>query len=940
MQKNNFSVSNRVVLLLALILLLLTIWSNWMLLDHITAAQLTGKASTGTVSICLLYTDLFKVILEKPAFGDVVGGNITLNTSIEYNPSYNIRAVEYYNDDLLIGNATSALSLNATYNSYVNLFDTLSLTDRNCYYEFSILVRANSSCDPIASRSNGRVSINNYDVEPSWNNFRNLWTTNFSALSNASALHEYAFVHNASIGISGVGLIHFPDETINFDAMNLDSHISVSHNRISIFSNNDNMRCLYLLNNSAPYNISLYNLTLANPAVMKNRAYCGSSCVITFSNQTEISFYINEMDDFTFSISEIPSFQMWDETDMNLSRHRKESVIFFVNYSNNYSSLPLNSPYISCKIRFFISGNFTPFYTMLFSNNSSLYGYNRSFETRNNYLWEAICNDSSDMYGPMNGTDYVNLTNWPPSFIRNISDQTWFQGMSLTGLNLNNYFNDSDDDTLTFSENLNLSYTPNIDVSITGEGIIIFTPQYTWYGVNFVVFNATDSIDIARSNTVQLVVQQQLQMPAEIPPLSGGGGGGGGGGGKCTPDWWCSPWSVCTRESNRTRSCLDLNNCGSNKGKPSEKESCTYVSACYNGFQDQVEDGIDCGGPCPPCATCSDQLLNCHHGSCEHKTDCGGPCPACPNCTDGIGNQNEIGIDCGGICQNNDCCNNTFFDLNLGEEDIDCGGPCKECEKPFIEVPKIIQKHRNMALITFIAILSLIFAFMLIRIAHPFISKYFAMLGWRIAAMRKRKTLVAPKQYNARMSLLEKLVDLEKKISDEQTDKLTNELFLAIRKYFKDIFQIDYEFSYEELIRELSRENIDPSLKMILASFFKKVSDIRFSGQDFSQVELQSLIDEARSIVRMTSKPTEDERQAELVSKKMKEQSMKLFGLDKIFSLISRAQLSVVKNDIAAAKNSYFKLIQEYNALPIARKEKVYDSIRRLYEEIKLFEKK
>ena len=49
-------------------------------------------------------------------------------------------------------------------------------------------------------------------------------------------------------------------------------------------------------------------------------------------------------------------------------------------------------------------------------------------------------------------------------------------------------------------------------------------------------------------------------------------------------------------------------------------------------------------------ATCFDNLKNCHDGSCEEGIDCGGPCKPCPSCSDGIQNQGEEGIDCGGPC--------------------------------------------------------------------------------------------------------------------------------------------------------------------------------------------------------------------------------------------------------------------------------------------------
>jgi hypothetical protein len=56
---------------------------------------------------------------------------------------------------------------------------------------------------------------------------------------------------------------------------------------------------------------------------------------------------------------------------------------------------------------------------------------------------------------------------------------------------------------------------------------------------------------------------------------------------------------------------------------------------CFDGLQN-CHDGsceilTDCGGPCPLCPTCSDDIKNCHvNGECEERIDCGGPCPPCP----------------------------------------------------------------------------------------------------------------------------------------------------------------------------------------------------------------------------------------------------------------------------------------------------------------------
>lgn len=51
---------------------------------------------------------------------------------------------------------------------------------------------------------------------------------------------------------------------------------------------------------------------------------------------------------------------------------------------------------------------------------------------------------------------------------------------------------------------------------------------------------------------------------------------------------------------------------------------------------------------CKDKETCDDAIMN----QDETGVDCGGVCDACATCTDGIRNQNETGVDCGGPCPN------------------------------------------------------------------------------------------------------------------------------------------------------------------------------------------------------------------------------------------------------------------------------------------------
>ncbi len=78
-----------------------------------------------------------------------------------------------------------------------------------------------------------------------------------------------------------------------------------------------------------------------------------------------------------------------------------------------------------------------------------------------------------------------------------------------------------------------------------------------------------------------------------------------------------------------------------------DDDTLSAPETCTDGIQNQDETGVDCGGVCTPCFTCNDGIQN---GD-ETDIDCGGSdCPACPTCDDGIQNGDETGVDCGGSC--------------------------------------------------------------------------------------------------------------------------------------------------------------------------------------------------------------------------------------------------------------------------------------------------
>ncbi|MFO7710405.1 MAG: hypothetical protein R6V53_01430 [Candidatus Woesearchaeota archaeon] len=199
-------------------------------------------------------------------------------------------------------------------------------------------------------------------------------------------------------------------------------------------------------------------------------------------------------------------------------------------------------------------------------------------------------------------------------------------------------------------------------------------------------------------------------------------------------------WNL-TNDGVMKRSCTWTTNCPDQMA-PRQKKQCDYKPTCNDGMKNChepsmiCEEGIDCGGPCAPCATCNDWKQNCvivdGERICEEGIDCGGVCEPCSTCDDGIKNcirlpnktlLCEDKIDCGGPCNPCSTCDDGIRNCHMlengsisCEEGIDCGGPCPKCMA--IEGPTGMDKD---TLLNIMLIAMVLFAggFLIYRLRKP-----------------------------------------------------------------------------------------------------------------------------------------------------------------------------------------------------------------------------
>ncbi|MEM3374547.1 MAG: hypothetical protein QXE31_04985, partial [Candidatus Woesearchaeota archaeon] len=496
--------------------------------------------------------------------------------------------------------------------------------------------------------------------------------------------------------------------------------------------------------------------------------------------------------------------------------------------------------------------------------------------------------------------------NDPPILVEHIPNQTIMQDTSIS-FDLDVYFFDYDNDPLTYTtipNSLN-----NIGYFIDSNNVITLTPISGWFGEEEIIFIAWDPYYAnATSNIVKIRVMPN-QQPQEQQVRGSGGSGSGSSGSmpQCLPQWYCRPFGKCEPDNLRRRECYDLNNCSTNLGKPNLTEPCIFESTCYDGFKGPDEEGVDCGGPCPPCGNCYDNICNndedCTKGLIDIP-DCGGSCKPCEY------GKKESCFDF--ICNNNEDCTRGLTEIP------DCGGPCQPCS--YLEQPK--KQGVDYGFYFFLFVLSSTLLFLAIK-SYPYL----------LNAMKKRRR----KYYEEKLlleakiseSIFDSILKLEDLIEIENIEKLILMLANIIRRYFKSLFNLRYEFTYEELIDEIKSRRISDTFKSVLINFFERSTEIEFSGKSVSKEEFRAMLSEFKQIVALTS-------EKELVEKESKVINNPLTKLDEMFFKINQAEILLRQRKINEAYFIYLRLINEYKLLQQSDKRKIHGFIARLYEEIKL----
>ncbi|MBN1544676.1 hypothetical protein JW898_04390 [Candidatus Woesearchaeota archaeon] len=276
-------ISNNALFVLAILLIAVNSYTFMVASKDV----ITGKAGSaaGTTMICIGV--LPNITEPSPGSPEIING--TYNTSL-WGSSVNF--VDFYYYYFGIVEQWFGTDYDAENDSYFNAtIDTTTIPDGNCNYR--IIARSVGICNTSVVKGSVSFTINNVDVEPIWNEFKNEFSTNFSNYTS------WVLMPEAHIVVPDAGRIVFTHR--NFDSADLDSMFNISYNNITISVSPLTYACFYDIN----YLLTFFNITqFAEPVVLRNGVPCGYQCYNFSYDSGDYSFYVRVAGNDTFTVAE------------------------------------------------------------------------------------------------------------------------------------------------------------------------------------------------------------------------------------------------------------------------------------------------------------------------------------------------------------------------------------------------------------------------------------------------------------------------------------------------------------------------------------------------------------------------------------------------------------------------------------------------------------
>jgi hypothetical protein len=199
--------------------------------------------------------------------------------------------------------------------------------------------------------------------------------------------------------------------------------------------------------------------------------------------------------------------------------------------------------------------------------------------------------------------------------------------------------------------------------------------------------------------------------------------------------------------------------------------------------------------------------------------------------------------------------------------------------------------------------------------------------------------------------ILKKAVEVKIKRILEKAFISEREAYDLVRDFFKKYLLIDYEFTTEELLKELRRVYVTPELHARIKLVLERVAEIEHLSRSFSKPELEALLNDFKAVVDALivfhyDKKSFFKKLRDSLHRSVSDEHKNVFETDE--AALSENERAIVKmnmlldnakrwsdKDITRAKQAYKELLEIYDQLEPERKKSYYEPINELFVMIK-----
>lgn len=209
-----------------------------------------------------------------------------------------------------------------------------------------------------------------------------------------------------------------------------------------------------------------------------------------------------------------------------------------------------------------------------------------------------------------------------------------------------------------------------------------------------------------------------------------------------------------------------------------------------------------------------------------------------------------------------------------------------------------------------------------------------------------------PSSSNVNKLVLKKAVSKRIKQIQAKAFISEREVYDLVRSFFKKYLDIDYEFTREEILKELRKVYIPPDLQDRVKELFEHISEIEHTSKAFSREELEKILAEFKDLVNLLivshyqKEKSFFKKLRDSLHKHFSKEHEKILEVDE--SVFSQTERIIVKmnmlldnaqrwadKDVEKSKKAYKELIELYNSLDDDRKEAYYKPVQELFHMIK-----